>query len=67
MKFSSHDRDNDLISGNCGLVDGGWWHRRCSYITLNKAYNSIFIYLNSQYHNPTQVEMKIRPQNCNID
>ena len=66
-KFSSRDRDNDLWFGNCGLADGGWWHSICSQITLNEAYTLIFVYLNRKYHNPTLVEMKIRPQNCNID
>ena len=67
MKFSSRDRDNDLHSHNCGLADGGWWHRQCSHIRLNEPYTGIIMYLNSVYHYPTSVEMKIRPQNCNID
>ena len=67
MKFSSHDGDNDLWSGNCALRDGGWWHRSCSYIQLNDAYTAIYMYLNDEPHYPTSVEMKIRPQNCNID
>ena len=67
MKFSSRDRDNDLWGGNCALYDGGWWHYSCGNIKLNEAYTSIFIYLNRESHYPTSVEMKIRPQNCNID
>ena len=67
MKFSSRDRDNDFWGNNCGLVDGGWWHRSCSHIQLNEAYTSLHMYLNREYHNPTSVEMKIKPQNCNID
>ena len=74
MKFSSRDRDNDLWdgngviwSGNCAYYDGGWWHNNCNYIKLNDAYTEMDMYLNSRQHNPTSVEMKIRPQNCNID
>lgn len=68
MKFSSRDRDNDLWSSdNCALYDGGWWHRSCSHISLNEAYNNLYIYLNRKDQYPTSVEMKIRPHNCNID
>ena len=67
MKFSSRDRDNDLRGNNCGLHYGGWWHRSCSNIRLNEAYTAIHMYLNRETHYPTSVEMKIRPQNCNID
>ena len=67
MMFSSRDRDNDLRGNNCGLHYGGWWHRSCSNIRLNEAYTAIHIYLNRETHYPTSVEMKIRPQNCNID
>ena len=68
MKFSSRDRDNDLWNGdNCGLSDGGWWHRKCSNIQLNEAYNNIFMLINSDLLFPTSIEIKIRPQNCNID
>ena len=69
MKFSSRDRDNDLWGNNCGLADGGWWHRSCSYmyIQINEAYTTMFMYLNREAHSPTSVEIKIRPQNCNID
>ena len=36
MKFSSRDRDNDLLpSGNCAISCSGWWYNRCSYIQLN--------------------------------
>ena len=68
MKFSSRDRDNDLRNTvNCVRIVGGWWHRSCSYIQLNEEYTAIYMYLNREDHYPTSVEMKIRPQNCNID
>ena len=68
MKFTSRDQDNDLLSGvNCGLHDGGWWYRSCSYIEFNEEYSSVCMYLNYEWNHPTSVEMKIRPQNCNIN
>ena len=68
MKFTSRDRDNDLNgSHNCALNNGGWWHRACSHITLNRGYTNMYIYLHGDGHHPTSVEMKIRSQNCNIN
>ena len=72
MKFTSHDRDNDLNHAhgnayNCALNRGGWWHHVCSYTYLNPQYNHIRMRLNDQYHYPIFVEMKIRPKNCNTD
>ena len=68
MKFSSRDQDNDSTSFlNCGSSFGGWWHRSCNRIALNHAYTSMFMHLNRKTHYPTSVEMKIRPQNCNVD
>ena len=66
MKFSSHDRDNDLANRNCAGDDGGWWHNSCSNIELNEKYNEIHIILNHRSYYPKFVEMKIRPQNCDI-
>ena len=67
MKFTSRDRDNDLWSINCAHSRGGWWYHDCSYIQLNNEHNAIGININREWHYPTSVEMKIRPQNCNID
>ena len=67
MKFTSRDRDNDLNGPkNCAHYSGGWWYYSCSFIRLNDAYTTtgIAMYLNRQWHYPTSVEMKIRPQNC---
>ena len=68
MKFSSCDRDNDLSNfTHCAEKSGGWWHRECSFIKLNEDQSLINIALNREWLYPTSVEMKIRPQNCNID
>ena len=60
MKFASRDQDNSL-NGDCAGY-GGWWHRGCSLVILNDEYNRIRLYLNSEWHYPTFVEMKIKPQ-----
>ena len=67
MKFSSRDQDNDLSGNNCAFVLGGWWHNQCSNIAINYIYGSIYLALKYQNLYLTFVEMKIRPQNCNID
>ena len=68
LKFSSRDRDNDLASSyNCATIRGGWWHNSCSHIYLIRHYSSIHMYINQEKHYLTFAEMKIRPQNCNID
>ena len=66
MKFTSRDRDNDLRTGsyNCAHNDGAWWHHRCSYIRINRKQPQI--YLNGAWHLPSFVELKMRPQNCDI-
>ena len=65
MKFSSHDRDNDLWSRNCAQHRGGWWHRSCGEIMLNNDYNySYTVKINRQYYALPFVEIKIRPLNC---
>ena len=66
MKFSSHDRDNDLSSGNCVHSYGGWWYRTCSVVRLNDDYNHRYtIFLNGHWHALPFMEIKIRPLNCN--
>ena len=65
MKFTSRDQDNDLNpSNNCAQYYGGWWYHNCGYIYLNDDYNTMRI--NPSYYSKF-VEMKIRPQNCDID
>ncbi|XP_023175071.2 angiopoietin-related protein 7-like [Drosophila hydei] len=32
MKFSTKDRDNDLVTNNCAIVhESGWWFHNCSH------------------------------------
>ena len=40
MKFSTHDQDNDVVSGvNCAVKHrGAWWHKECYVSNLNGAY-----------------------------
>ena len=74
-QFSSYDRDNDKWPGNCTLnghgdESGGWWHMHCNLINLNYNYNHTgrwgFMYLGDGWYDPKFIEMKIRPDNCNI-
>jgi len=68
LKFSSRDRDNDLHpSYNCAVRHGGWWHRSCGamHILVNGHNDGTIIAINNQWHAPTLLEFKIRPQDCN--
>ena len=40
MMFTTRDRDNDRIAGNCASDQcrGGWWYRACAVINLNGNY-----------------------------
>ena len=71
MKFTTKDRDNDWHrSINCAVKEGdkinnGWWHRSCSYITLNLEYHQKkMVHDKVQWHYYPFTEMKIRPGSC---
>ena len=43
MKFTTRDRDNDLIGFNCAsanFINCGWWYNACAIISLNTDYSS---------------------------
>ena len=64
-KFSSRDRDNDdHPTINCGKIDGGWWHVKCTHIEPNDRYGDENLYLNRQWLIYTFMEIKTRPLNC---
>lgn len=75
MKFTTKDSDNDLHhSINCAVSEklknvknsNGWWHRSCSYITLNIAYGQQeMVHDKIKWHFYPFAEMKIRPTSCN--
>ena len=65
--FSSRDRDNDeYTSINCGKIDGGWWHVKCTAIEPNDSYGGKNILLNDEWLVYTFMEIKMRPLNCQL-
>ena len=74
--FTTKDRDNDVkLDGNCALLhgptrpSGGWWHRRCWWINPNglyKNFDGIRDLSKDKWHTLPFIEIKIRPNNCNI-
>ena len=70
MKFTTKDSDNDLHNVNCAVKENnkksnGWWHRSCSYITLNLEYNHReMVHDKVKWHYYPFTEMKIRPRDC---
>ncbi|KAM9305336.1 microfibril-associated glycoprotein 4-like [Gastrophryne carolinensis] len=71
MKFSTYDRDNDVIPQNCAsLSGGGFWFRACHLANLNGAYlrgahlsyasGVIWAQWRGLYYSLKSTEMKIR-------
>ena len=52
MPFSTKDRDNDQLSGNCAISrHGAWWYKGCTHSNLNGLYRSGLIGANGiQWH-----------------
>ena len=68
LKFTQRDRDNDLHSGNCADSYGGFWYCRCDGFLINAVSKyPTTLRFNGQWYNPTLMEMKVRPKNCDID
>ena len=45
MQFTTYDRDNDKVSGNCAdRWNGGWWFNACFEALLNGVYTDITLY-----------------------
>ena len=67
-KFTSCDRDNDVHRrSNCAIFYGGFWHSDCGGLHINDGpTDSSALYLNGHWHNPTLIEMKVRPKNCDM-
>ena len=39
MRFSTNDKDNDMLEGNCSHIKlGGWWYEECAAVNLNGKY-----------------------------
>ena len=71
MQFSTNDRDNDILNGQCASLYGGngWWYSNCyrALLTGNHG-NSWLHWRNNQgalLYYPF-AEMKLRPKNCKI-
>ena len=65
MKFSTVDNDNDQDGGSCAArVKHGWWFNKCANIYPNQQ--SPGMSLNSKWHYPLSIEMKIRQLDCII-
>ena len=71
QSFSTHDKDNDINSGNCAvLFSGAWWYTSCHSANLNGLYLSggtptyakgvIWYPFKKHFHSLKFVEMKLR-------
>ncbi|XP_023209987.1 techylectin-5A-like [Centruroides sculpturatus] len=71
MRFSTYDKDNDLIPPNCAdLYKVGWWFGACLYSNVSGIYKSDFLrsgtygvawfHWEGSYYSLPEVELKIR-------
>ena len=73
MRFSTRDRDNDIVGYNCAQAhDGAWWYKGCTESNLNGRYlygrETSYSKLEKIYWKPWRnfnplktSEMKLRP------
>ena len=66
-EFTTNDRDNDIYSGNCAVIDSGaWWYRSCYHSNLNGLYlneynaSGVTWYHFRVYHSLKFTEMKLQ-------
>ncbi|CAC5363415.1 Fibrinogen-like protein 1,Fibrinogen-like protein A,Angiopoietin-4,Ryncolin-2,Ryncolin-4,Fibrinogen C domain-containing protein 1-A,Angiopoietin-2,Tenascin-N,Fibroleukin,Angiopoietin-related protein 1,Ficolin-2,Tenascin-R,Ficolin-3,Ryncolin-3,Ficolin-1,Fibrinogen C domain-containing protein 1-B,Fibrinogen C domain-containing protein 1 [Mytilus coruscus] len=60
MKFTTVDRNNDLISSNCAEERGPWWFKSCSQSALNNPLRDIWYWYHISGHNVKMSVMMIR-------
>ncbi|XP_017967838.1 ryncolin-4-like [Drosophila navojoa] len=65
QKFSTFDRDNDLLHDvNCSKdASGGWWQTNCGKSNLNFYLRSNMVYWDGVIDSIYSVEILIRPTN----
>ncbi|XP_034104850.2 ficolin-2-like [Drosophila albomicans] len=62
MKFSTFDRDHDIIDGNCAVeYRSGWWYKDCYNCNLNAPYGPNLSWWVKNKIELIEAKMLIRP------
>ena len=62
-QFTTSDRDNDILGGNCAAnYNSAWWYGRCFHSNFNRQPPQI----GSDSDPVLHIEMKIHPKDCII-